>query len=113
MGVERFTNNASSTLAAAISSTGATSLTITSNTGFPSVTTASGDFFHALIDSELVKVTDNSSTTWSIARGVDGSTAATHSNGAAVTHVVPASFFGRVYSADNPPPIGQTMAMGL
>jgi hypothetical protein len=93
VGVERFTNNAATTLTAAISSTGATSLTVASNTGFPSVTTASGDFFHVLIDTELLKVTDNSSTTWTVTRGADSSTAATHSNGATVTHVVPAARF--------------------
>jgi hypothetical protein len=90
VGVERFTNNAASTLAAAITSTSATSLIITSNTGFPSVTTASGDWFRVVIDSEIIFVTDNSSTTWTISRGQEGSTAAMHSSGAAVTHVVTA-----------------------
>jgi hypothetical protein len=43
-----------------------------------------------VIDSEIIFVTDNSSTTWTISRGQEGSTAATHSNGAGVFHVVTA-----------------------
>ncbi|CAN5335283.1 hypothetical protein BH10ACI2_BH10ACI2_21050 [soil metagenome] len=70
----------STTLSAAISSSGATSITITSATGFP----AAGDFI-IQIDSELLKVTaGHGTTTWTVTRGFNGTTAATHSNSVAV-----------------------------
>lgn len=89
---EKFTNNPSAstaltTLSANITSTSATTLTVVSNTGWPAVTTASGDVFRVLIDTEYLIVTDNSSTTWTVTRGAEGSTAATHSSGASVWNV--------------------------
>lgn len=69
------------TLSAAISSTGATSMTVTSASQFP----GSGNYY-VLIDSEVVQVTaGQGTTTWTISRGALGTTAATHSNGAAVS----------------------------
>ena len=82
-----FTANASTTLSAAISSTSSTSLTVASSTGFP-VPVSGTTQFQILIDSEIINVTAVSGTTWTIARGQDGTTAATHSSGAAVTHIV-------------------------
>lgn len=68
------------TLSAAISTTGATSMTVTSAAQFP----GSGNYY-VLIDSEIVQVTGGQgTTTWTIVRGALGTTAATHSNGAAV-----------------------------
>lgn len=69
----------STTLSAAISSTTATSLTITSATGFPRMG-------RVLIDSEVIIYWAISGTTVSpCARGAEGTTAATHSNAATVT----------------------------
>ncbi|MCW5666517.1 MAG: hypothetical protein KIT35_22015 [Piscinibacter sp.] len=69
------------TLSAAISTTGATSMTVTSASQFP----GSGNYY-VLIDSEVVQVTaGQGTTTWTITRGALGTTAATHSNGAAVS----------------------------
>lgn len=82
-----FTANASTTLSAAISSTSSTSLTVASSTGFP-VPVSGTTQFQILIDAEIINVTAISGTTWTIARGQDGTTAATHSSGAAVTHIV-------------------------
>jgi hypothetical protein len=43
-----------------------------------------------MIDSEIMAVTDVSGTTWTITRGLEGTTAATHSSAAAVTHLLTA-----------------------
>ncbi|MFG3287269.1 hypothetical protein ACGF3G_00395 [Streptomyces sp. NPDC048179] len=72
---------AATTLSAAISTTSATSITVTSAAGFPS----SGNY-NIQIDSEVMTVTaGQGTTTWTVTRGVNGSTAATHSGGATVT----------------------------
>ena len=84
---EQFANNGIGTLYGAISSTQLT-LTISSNDTFPAVTTASGNFFYALIDSEILKVTDNSTLNWVIQRGNQSSIAATHAAGANVYCIV-------------------------
>ena len=71
----------STTLSAAISTTGATSISVTSATGFP----GSGNY-NIQVDSEVMTVTaGQGTTTWTVTRGVNGSTAATHSSGAVVT----------------------------
>lgn len=71
----------STTLSAAITTTGATSITVTSATGFP----GSGNYC-IQIDGEVLQVTGGQgTTTWTVTRGFNGSTAATHSNGATVT----------------------------
>lgn len=73
--------NGLTTLSAAISTTGETSMTVTSAAQFP----GSGNYY-VQIDSEVVQVTaGQGTTTWTITRGALGTTAATHSNGAAVT----------------------------
>ncbi|HWB08628.1 MAG TPA: hypothetical protein VG826_05365 [Pirellulales bacterium] len=79
---EQFSNNAQTTLSAAITSTGATSLTVASATAFP------GAQFRILIDSEIMLVTAVSGTTFTVARGQEGTTAATHSSGANVAHIL-------------------------
>lgn len=59
----------------------ATSITVTSSTGFPATP------FIALIGTEEIKVTNVSGTTWTVARGYGqpATTAASHSNGDMVT----------------------------
>lgn len=70
------------TLAAAITTTNATSLTVTDYQGFPT------SAFSILIDSELLRVTAGfSTTTWTVARGYLSTTAATHLIAATVTLV--------------------------
>lgn len=77
MPTEQFANNASTTLAASMNAL-QTSLQVSSNYGFPSVTTASTNFFYASIGSEIVKVTNNPTVIWTIERGNQGTVAATH-----------------------------------
>jgi hypothetical protein len=73
-------NFASTTLAAAITTTDGTSITVTSEAGFPAV-----DFIIS-IDTEVLLVTNVATTTWTVTRGYEGSTAATHLNGATIFH---------------------------
>src|SRR5271170_691871 len=88
---ELFGNNCQTTLAAAIPSTSATTLTVTSNgtAGTPGGFPSTGNF-RILIDSEYMLVTSVSGTTWTVSRGIEGSVAATHANGVQVTQIVTA-----------------------
>jgi hypothetical protein len=70
----------SSTLSASISSSTATSLSVNSASSFPS----SGEFF-VLVDSEIMLVTQVSGTTFTVIRGMCGTTATTHSSAANIT----------------------------
>jgi len=72
MGV-KFANNAATTLAAGISS-GATSFQVASATGFPSL--GGSDYMYLTIDSEVVKVTATSGTTFTC-----DATSSSHSSG--------------------------------
>jgi len=68
------------TLSAAITTTTATSMTVVSKSPFP--TTAN---YYILIESEVIKVTGGANTTsWTVTRGLNGTTAATHSSGRTV-----------------------------
>jgi hypothetical protein len=62
-------------------SSGATSAIVASSTGFPSTP------FLVKIGTEDVKVTNVSGTTWTIVRGYNGTTAATHNDGVTVTQI--------------------------
>lgn len=76
-----YTDAATTTLTAAIVSTSSTSISVASATGFPT----SGNYT-IVIDTERMTVTGGQgTTTWTVTRGVDGTTAATHSNSASVT----------------------------
>ena len=62
------------TLASAITSTGATTVSVTSAAGFP----ATGNYY-VMVDSEQMQVTGGQgTTTWTVTRGTNGTTAATH-----------------------------------
>ena len=86
MGNRLYVNNFATTLSGAISSTGATSCTITSATGLPTLT--GGDYYYLTIDDhtniEIVKVTARTGTTLTIVRGQESSVAATFASGVAV-----------------------------
>jgi hypothetical protein len=87
MATEQFANSAQTTLSAAITSTTATSISV-ANGGTPFSSSAQ---FRILIDSELMLVTAGAGTnTWTVTRGIEGTAAATHSNGATVTEVLTA-----------------------
>jgi hypothetical protein len=96
MATETYTNLASTTLAAAISTTNGTSITVTSAAGFPTAPQ-----FRVVIDSEIMIVTALSgagNTTWTVTRGAEGTTAATHTNSTAVTHVLTAGAVDQIRS---------------
>ena len=77
-------NFAETTLAAAITDTSGTSITVTSSASFPSAPFIIG------IDTECMLVTNVSGTTWTVTRGYESSTAATHDNGATIYHDISA-----------------------
>lgn len=78
-------NFSETTLAAAITTTGETSITVTSETSFPAVQ------FIISIDTEAMLVTNVSTVTWTVTRGYEGSMAATHTNGTAIYHDISAA----------------------
>lgn len=74
-------NFAETTLAAAITDTSGTSITVTSGASFPAAP------FIISIGTECLEVTSKGSgTDWTVVRGYESSTAATHTNGTAVYH---------------------------
>jgi hypothetical protein len=86
MATENLANfTAATTLAAAITTTNGTSLTVTSSATFPAAP------FRVVIDTELMLVTVVSGTTWTVTRGVESTTAATHASGTAVYAVLTAA----------------------
>ena len=82
MAAEQFANNAQSTLNGALDNSQLT-LVVTSAASFPT----QGNF-RVLIDSEIMLVTGVSGSTFTVTRGAESTTPATHSNGATVTQVV-------------------------
>jgi hypothetical protein len=85
---EKFSNNAQSTLLAGIAA-GDTTLQVASAALFP----GSGNF-RLVIDSEILLVTAVSGNTFTVSRGVEGTTAAAHNAGSLVTHVLTAAVAG-------------------
>jgi hypothetical protein len=77
-------NFAQTALAAAITDTVGTSITVASSTTFPAAP------FIASIDTEALLVTVVAGTTWTVTRGYESSTAATHTNGTAIYHDISA-----------------------
>jgi len=93
---EKFSNNGRSTLSGAINSA-VTSLTVASASSFP--TTGN---FRIKIDSELLLVTAVSTNTFTVTRGIESTTAASHSSGATVTHVITAGAFDTFVQGTTP-----------
>jgi hypothetical protein len=82
-------NDATTTLNGSINNS-VTSITVTSGTGFPTPN------FRIRIDNELMLVTSvGGGTNWTVTRGVEGTTAASHSNGASLAHVVTVAGLGQ------------------
>ena len=77
-----YTNNAKTTLSASLNNS-ATSLSVASSSGFPSL--SGNHYFYATLDDntnlEVVKVTAVSGTTWTIVRGQDNTSATAFSSG--------------------------------
>jgi hypothetical protein len=80
---EKFSNKAATTLSAAITTVTATSCTVTDATAFP----ASGNF-RIKIDGEILIVTAVAGATFTVTRGAEGTTAATHASGSDVIHLL-------------------------
>ena len=81
--METFANQAVTTLSAAITTTTATSCSVIDATSFP----ATGNF-RIKIDGEILIVTGVAGNTFTISRGAEGTTAATHASGASVIHLL-------------------------
>jgi hypothetical protein len=79
---ETYANNAETTLSSPISA-GDGTLSVSSATGFPSV-----GQFRVLIESEIVLVTGVSGTTFTVERGQEGTTAASHSAGSKIDQII-------------------------
>lgn len=98
MTIEQFVNGASTTLSGNINSS-VTSLTVASASGFPS-----GGNFRIIIDSEIMLVTAVSGTTFTVTRGADSTSAASHTSGASILAVITAGaltqFRGDSYQSD-------------
>ena len=96
-------NNASTTLSAAITSTTATTFTVTSAAAFPTLST-SGYFYCTLLDGanipEIVKVTGVSGTTFTCTRGADNTTARTFTSGATVSLNITAAVLAELWNED-------------
>lgn len=82
---EQYSNNASTTLAAGITTLSQSSITVASATGFP--TTGQ---FRILIGGEILLVTAVSGTTWTVTRGAEGTQPVLSSAGASVDHILTA-----------------------
>lgn len=96
MATIQFKNNASTTLSGTITNVALT-MVVVSSSGFPAVTTASGNYFYATmyelsgspaveINVEIVKVTDVTGTTWTMARAQDGTSAYARSGTTYIEH---------------------------
>lgn len=81
MATEKFTNNGASLLDGAINNS-VTSLVVDSGASFPA-----GPQFRIKIDDEIMLVTAVAGTTFTVTRGVDSTSAASHLDNAPVTHI--------------------------
>jgi|GEM_PF-2065294 len=92
---EQFANLAQTTLASGISS-GATTVTVASSTGFPLIPQ-----FRIIIDSELFLVTAVSGNVFTVMAGYENTTSTSHSSGAIVAHVMTAGVASQIYNLAN------------
>jgi hypothetical protein len=88
--------NISNYLASAITSTSSTSISVNTSTGYP--TTGN---FRIKIDNEIMLVTAVSGTTWTVTRGYESTTAATHTSGTAVGAVLTAGAITTIRANQN------------
>src|SRR5690348_6298844 len=86
---EQFANLAQTTLNGAINNS-VTSITVASSSGFPSSAQ-----YRVRVESEIMLVTAGAGTTsWTVTRGAEGTTAVAHSTGVSVYHVLTAGALG-------------------
>ncbi len=97
MSFEHFVNTAQTTLSASITST-ATTITVASSAGFPTLTKLPADpgasQFRILVENEMMLVTTfpllPATTTWTVQRGIEGTVAAAHASAKSVTAILTA-----------------------
>ena len=96
MSFEHFVNTAQTTLSASITST-ATTITVASSAGFPALSVPSSlgaTQFRVLVENEMMLVTGfpspPSTTSWTVQRGIEGTTAAAHASAKTVTAILTA-----------------------
>ena len=109
MGVQLFTNNANSTLAAGIG-TGATALTLTTGDGALFPNPSGGDYFLATlckvlggveVSIEVVKVTARATDVLTIVRAQEGTTGTAYASGDRLSLRLTAAFATRTVTADD------------
>ncbi|HEY4359387.1 MAG TPA: hypothetical protein VGN17_00360 [Bryobacteraceae bacterium] len=81
---EQYVNDPGTTLNGSINNS-VTSLVVSSATGYPT-----GGNFRILLESEIMLVTAVSGTTWTVTRGAESTTAASHANGVVINSVLTA-----------------------
>jgi hypothetical protein len=89
-GLDRWTNSAQTTLSGNGGSitAGATTMKVAATLPFP---LTSISYYRVLVDNEIMQITGGQNTlTWTVARGLEGTAAASHNDGAAVTHDISA-----------------------
>lgn len=92
MSLYSLSNNATTTLNGNINNS-TTTVVVTSASGFPS----SGSFI-IIIDSELMLVTaGQGTTTWTVTRNIEGTTAASHTSGVTIGNVISAGYLTNNY----------------
>ena len=89
--IKNWENGGSTTLDGAINDS-VTTLVVDDETSFPTV----GDF-DIRIDDEIINVTHTAAKTYTIERGAEGTTAASHADAAVVTHIVTGGSLDRGY----------------
>ena len=90
--MENFSNDFSTTLNGAIDNA-TTLLTVASATGSPDVQ------FRIRIDDEIMLVTSKGAgTNWTVQRGIEGTTPASHLNAAPVVHIITAGALDRLFA---------------
>lgn len=94
MATEKISNFAQTTLNTTINNS-TTTVVVVSATNFPSA-----GQFRISIENEIMLVTAVASTTFTVTRGVEGSTAVAHNSGILVTHIVTAGALNQII-ADN------------
>lgn len=94
MAFEQYANNPSTTLNGAINNS-VTTVVVSSPSSFPS-----SPQFRILIDSELMLVTAISSSSFTVTRGAESTTAASHSNGATITGIITAGALDQIRADD-------------
>lgn len=97
MAKELFCNDTTTTLSSAVSSSGQTTFTVTSGENFPKI----GDF-RILIGTEICIVTavtynDFTPATWTVTRGVEGTSATTYASGTTVDLIITAASLQRIF----------------